>query len=166
MRSSLPGRISAESYNQINYQNFLQHWVLENFTITSGPLVAATTVTPTSSWTPSISFNKPVSTPLCEKLVSLESEEEREVASASTLSLMFSLARWSIMYLRRKLLKGSRACFPEYLPDSSFRFTHKFIQKLQNHNKPREVCTKSYTPPDLWRQQSWLRFRKHTRVLK
>ncbi len=50
-------------------------------TITSGLLVAATIVTPTSSWTPSISLSKLVRTPSCAP--PLVSEADREVASAS-----------------------------------------------------------------------------------
>lgn len=48
----------------------------------SGRFVAATTVTPVSSWTPSISFSKLVKTPSCEEPWSV-SEDVREVAKAS-----------------------------------------------------------------------------------
>ena len=50
--------------------------------MTSGLLVAAMMVTPISSWTPSISFNKLVSTPSWDDTVP-PSESDREVPSAS-----------------------------------------------------------------------------------
>lgn len=76
----------------------------------SGLLVAATTVTPRSSWTPSISFNRLVSTPSWEFPVS--PSEVRDVARASISSLNHPVNKRihsNSVFLTKNIIDGEAA---------------------------------------------------------
>jgi hypothetical protein len=108
--------------------------LVDNLTMTSGLLVAAMMVTPTNSWTPSISFNKLVSTPSWDDTPP-SSESDREVPSASISSYGARINSHAAHRQKgtNKEYNGWRCCtsFPEYLTHCSLGFADVLAQELK-----------------------------------
>jgi hypothetical protein len=113
-RSSLPGRMRAESCEQIHQT--IQSLSRHRLTMTSGRFVAATTVTPAfSCCTPSISVSRLMSTPSDVDVVALD--REVAIASISSKNRMHGAAPRAL----RNSSRTARSESPTYLLSSCGR---------------------------------------------